>query len=219
VRRGATQCASPATHPPRYVLISLPRPRAECHDGLVLQEAGEQASPTRPAVGEALPSHDPRPQEDEKKLAEDRDDGYLGAKWADPKALKSEVRCHALREVGCAHQLALSSSVYCTSLLYSCLGQHLLAGRAGQAAADEYMEIVASAVAELPVRTRAPERCAGSCPQESYLILSTKDMPPITATLIIILSIGVCRRSRLLNLSPRSSGDNVTDEANSVFTS
>ena len=30
-------------------------------------------------------------QEEEKKLADDNEEGYLNAKWADPKALKREL--------------------------------------------------------------------------------------------------------------------------------
>lgn len=60
-----------------------------------LQRNGGGAPAREPAVSEderkAMMAWYFKKQEEEKKLAEDAEDGYLNAKWADPRALKSSL--------------------------------------------------------------------------------------------------------------------------------
>jgi len=61
-----------------------------------LQRRGVGAPVREPAVSEderkAMMAWYFKKQEEEKKLAEDRDDTYMAAKWADPRALKRELQ-------------------------------------------------------------------------------------------------------------------------------
>lgn len=60
-----------------------------------LQKKGAGPPGREPVVSEderkAMMSWYFKKQEEEKALAEDRDDGYLSAQWANPKALKQEL--------------------------------------------------------------------------------------------------------------------------------